>query len=188
MKQIWDRIERWAETTKPVARLELAPAAAANSIAALEAAIGQSLPADYKRSLAVHDGQNDKDNDGLTPIGHLLSVARSLDEWRIWKDLLDGGEFENSRSKPDEGVRDDWWNPGWIPITHDGGGNHICLDLNPAPGGTRGQLITMIHDDCPRERLALSFADYFAAIADGLETGKLALDGEMGWIMPIDEA
>mgnify|MGYP006198197397 CR=1 FL=1 len=42
-------------------------------------------------------------------------------------------------------------NPRWIPLTHDGSGNHIGLDFDPWPGGRVGQVILFGRDE----------ADYF---------------------------
>jgi cell wall assembly regulator SMI1 len=58
-------------------------------------------------------------------------------------------------------VRDDWWNPRWIPFTHDGGGNHLCLDLDPAEGGAVGQVISMWHDSGERAVQGHSFGEWF---------------------------
>jgi cell wall assembly regulator SMI1 len=90
----------------------------------------------------------------------------------IWIALLDHGEFDGISSEPQNGIRDDWVNRKWIPFTHDGAGNHLCIDLDPAPAGTHGQVITMWHDGLERERMADSFLDFFKAYVKGVLSGR----------------
>jgi cell wall assembly regulator SMI1 len=61
---------------------------------------------------------------------------------------LDGGEFEDFEDvEPVGPVKGEfWWNPLWIPIATNGGGDDICIDLDPAEGGKVGQIITFWHD------------------------------------------
>lgn len=40
-------------------------------------------------------------------------------------------------------------------------GDGLCIDLDPAPGGTVGQVIRRLHDDDRRERVAASFTQWF---------------------------
>jgi|GEM_PF-4118631 len=41
-------------------------------------------------------------------------------------------------------------------------GDGLCIDLDPAPGGTVGQVIRRLHDDDRRERVAASFTQWFS--------------------------
>ncbi len=61
------------------------------------------------------------DGPGFMDAWEFLSLSRMLDEWRIWKGLLDGGDLAGAKSEPEEGVADDsddWWNPKWVPLTY----------------------------------------------------------------------
>jgi cell wall assembly regulator SMI1 len=117
-----------------------------------------------------------------------LSLERIRDEWQVWKDLLDSGDFEGSASEPTgPGIKTDWWSPGWIPLTYDGSGNHDCLDLDPAPGGTAGQIIEFWHDDAERRILAPGFRDWLEQLAGGLEAGEYVLSDEYGGLVRRDE-
>ena len=94
----------------------------------------------------------------------MLSFNRIIDEWRVWKDLLDSKAFEDTSgpytSLPENGIKNNWWNPLWIPITYDGSGNHYCLDLDPEKDGSYGQIIRMWHDDPQRSIEASSFKEW----------------------------
>ena len=101
----------------------------------------------------------------------LLPLKEILAEWKRWKKLTDMGEFKNMKSGPDKGIRDDWWNPGWVPFADNGMGDLFCVDLAPTPAGTAGQVITMNHETSKRELLAPSFAAWLADLA-----GKIMRD------------
>lgn len=182
VQESWTRIETWLGTNAPDVLAALNPGASDKSIAEAEEAIGVTFPDDVKASYAMHDGQ---EPDGLTlmPNGEFLSLERMREEWDIWKELLDAGDFEGNESSPAKGVKNDWWNPAWIPITSDGAGNHDCLDLDPAKGGNVGQVITMYHDEDTREIEAPSFAEWLEVLANGLENGDYVLSKELGWIV-----
>nr|WP_241011423.1 SMI1/KNR4 family protein [Burkholderia sp. Ac-20392] len=59
----------------------------------------------------------------------------------------------------------------WIPFTHDGSGNHLCIDLDPADDGFSGQVIRVWPDDARRERIAGGFSEWLARIADEGQSG-----------------
>ncbi|MEB4632965.1 SMI1/KNR4 family protein [Burkholderia contaminans] len=136
-----------------------------DEIAALQTALGTQLPDAFVDSLRVHDGQADSGNE-FSGSDALLSAHEILAQWRIWKGLVDGGDFDGMESEPDPGIRDDWYNLKWIPFTHDGSGNHLCIDLDPAEDGFPGQVIRVWHDDARRERIAGSFSAWLVRVAD----------------------
>lgn len=69
---------------------------------------------------------------------------------------------------PDAGVRADWCNPGRVPFASNGG-DSVCIDLNPAKGGTLGQVILMNHESRHRLRLAASFGELLVRLAEHYE-------------------
>ena len=177
MKDTWKRIEDWLRTNAPAILVTLQPGATDSQIQELEEYLSVKFPIDVKESYLIHNGQNGYDF-GLVDGQEFLSLERIKDEWEVWKGLLDGGDFEGSGSEPDTGIKPDWWNEKWIPLTYDGWGNHYCLDLDPAEGGSVGQIITMWHDDVPRELLAGSFREWLKRFADKLEAGEYLFSEE----------
>ncbi|MEO1655927.1 MAG: SMI1/KNR4 family protein, partial [Bacteroidota bacterium] len=157
----------------------------------LEDLIGLSLPAEVIAFYKMHNGQ-EPDFYYLMDGEELLSLERMGDEWSIWKDLLDSGDFEQDgqaiESEPEEGIRNNWWNPAWIPLTYDGAGNHYCLDLDPTPQGKSGQIIRMWHDSSERELIADSFQEWMEAYVDGLEAGAFVYSEEYGAIISQEDA
>ena len=82
-------------------------------------------------------------------------VGRSSDLARI-------ADFGGDRYKikggawPEGAVDPAYINPRWIPLTHDGSGNHIGLDMDPWPGGRVGQIILYGRDEDVKTVLAPS--------------------------------
>ena len=175
MDELWNRLKLWLQENAPELLATLQPGATKPQIAALEQHLGASLPDDYRAFLQLSNGQP-ADPRRRFYDGELLSTATVKEEWDVWKELLDAGDFDDYQSEPHEGVKDDWWNPRWIPFTHDGGGNHLCLDLDPAKGGKTGQVITMWHDSMERELVFPDFTAWLENLVDGLESGQIVFD------------
>lgn len=178
----WNRFEAWL--TKNASHLieGLNPSITGNEIDKLEKTIGTKLPQEYIQFLQIHNGQS-RDSEGLIDTEELLSAERIIEEWTVWKDLLDKGDFDDSQSTPGNGIKSDWWNPKWIPITYDGHGNHYCIDLDPGIGGTSGQIIRMWHDSSERELIASSFKEWIAKYVRALEKGKYVYSEDWGGII-----
>lgn len=130
---------------------------------------GVEIPQEFIDFYKLHDGQLPY-SDGILNDEELLSIDRILEEYNIWKGLVEGDEFENP-SSPDPGIKNDWYNLRWIPFTSNGCGDNICLDLDPSSEGTYGQVIRMWHDDDERTVEANSFTEYLE-----LYLGKNYLD------------
>ena len=181
----WQRLEAWLKAHAPKVHDSLGPPATDEAIRALETAVGVTLPEELRAAYRLHDGQS-RDLTLVPPAesgdaGYsLLSLERIAGEWKSWKGLLDGGDFAGQVSGPDAGIRDDWWNPTWLPLTTNGGGDSHCLDLAPAAGGVSGQVITMVHAEAKRELAARSFGEWLAALADELAQGEWTRDDEGG--------
>ncbi|MDV2991669.1 MAG: hypothetical protein N4J56_001323 [Chroococcidiopsis sp. SAG 2025] len=179
MEEIWQRIDSWLQANTPHIFETLQSGASEAQIAELEAILSIKLPEDVKASYRIHNGQSIY-KEGLFEGREFLSLERIREEWEVWKDLLDAGEFEGYESDPDVGIRNNWWNDKWIPITYDGAGNHDCLDLDPADGETVGQIITMYHDSGDREIVSSSLRAWLQKYADGLESGQIILQDDYG--------
>jgi cell wall assembly regulator SMI1 len=186
MQDTWVRFEAWLAANAPQLIDELNPGATDAELRELATTIGTELPADFLTFYRIHNGQQSEAS-GLLNGEELLSIPSMLAEWTIWNDLLKGGDFEGATSTPAPGVRADWWNPLWLPLTYDGAGNHYCLDLAPAPGGTRGQIIRMWHDDSERTLLAVSFSEWITQYITALETGEYVFSEDYDGIVSADD-
>lgn len=178
--QAWARIEHWLAQNAPAVLGGLRPGASDTDIDATESTLKVLFPDDLRAFLRRHDGQ-DPEAATLLPEGQLLALDDIRDRWSFQQELLDAQEpIMASGSEPDPGVRADWWNPGWIPLTDDLSSDYLCCDLNPGPGGVRGQVIAFWHDSPERPVRWPSITAWLTAVADGLESGHLIYDPD-GW-------
>ncbi len=174
MKSIWNRIESWLEVNAPEIHSDLLAGATDEEICSAEEFMDIKFPDDLKISYRIHNGQR---GDSSTLLGEwqLYSLENMKSRWKILKKLFDAGEL-NAEATPIGPVRAEWWNPKWIPITHNGAGDLYCLDLAPAAGGEVGQIITFWHMDEKRERLANSLQDWLQSYAEDLENGRYTVE------------
>lgn len=187
MNQIWTQFETWLAVNWPDGLAALNPPATDDEIASLEAALGAKLPRDFVECLKNHNGQSESAG-GLFDNSEFLSTGAILDQWKVWKELLDSGEFDGISSDPQQGIRSDWWNCRWIPFTHNGCGDHYCIDLEPDDGGRPGQIITMWHDMAERELQAQSFEAWFQKYVSAVVAGEYVHSEDFGGLVRSDEA
>ena len=187
MKDIWSQFENWLSANWPEGFAALNPPATDHEIASLESALGVKLPQDFIDCLKIHDGQSDTVG-GVLDGQEFLSSKAILDQWSVWKDLLDSGDFSGIESEPQDGIRSDWWNASWIPFTHNGGGDHYCIDLAPGEGGQVGQVITMWHDMGERSLEAKSFRAWFTEYVAAVMAGDYLYSDDYGGLIHKDDA
>lgn len=161
MKLIWTRLETFLGATNPALLADLSPPATDSELYELECELGVALPADFVACLKIHNGQKGE-SEWLFAGSEFLSSRRILQEWVIWRDLMNSGDFDDVAAESGVSVKPVWWSPKWIPFTYNGAGDHLCLDLDPSNLGLSGQVITLWHDDGARKKEADSFAQWFA--------------------------
>ena len=174
VKESWKGIKAALKEQDRLENVSLNKPATAAALSKAATKWGVTLPEEFVESYRLHNGQASEVEDLIpSPTGgefdgtfQLLPLDEIDSEWAMWKELVDGGEFTGTTSDPDKGIRDDWWNTGWIPFAANGGGDSICLDLNPAKEGRMGQVITMNHETSERRLLANSFAEWLAEFAE----------------------
>ena len=183
----WTRIEKWLAANAGETLEALSRGASAASIAEVERTTGVKLPAAVRASYRRLDGD---DGSGIFPAIETEEMAYSpMPLSRVASEWRSGSKF--ARSYPadaefdaDRGIRREYWNPGWIPIATNGGGDYHCIDLSPAAGGTVGQVIEWRHETDERRLLAPSWEHRLTELADGLESGKYAYDEGHGVVRP----
>ena len=114
---------------------------------------------------------------------NIFSLKDIVSEWQMFKELEEVETWSDAgipyyfteqikRSGWQTGpIQPVWWHQHWIPFGRDLAGNHCCLDLIPAPGGTVGQVIDRDHEAGPARVLASSFLEVLSAFASDLESG-----------------
>lgn len=182
----WERYVSAIEKAQPAFRSYLGQGASEAEIQAAETATKSAFPADLRHLLSRHAGSNSY---FALPGWELFEPARIAEEWAIWEQLR-RTQFvpEGYDCEPNGPIKgDEWWRLGWIPFCGDGGGNHLCVDLDPAEGGTAGQVISMWHDMPNRDLIGISLTDFIEIIAADAEAGNLVWDEEMGGVYEAQE-
>ena len=154
------------------------PPATAPDIAEFEQLVGFEMPHSYRQLYHWHDGEND-DRWGHIYGLPLLPLQAAGAQWKAWRRTL--ADLGGNRyavpggAWPQDAVDSAYINPGWIPLTHDGSGNHIGLDFDPWPSGRVGQVILFGRDEDVKVVLAESLGRFLEWIADLLEGGNFRL-------------
>lgn len=169
------RVDAWLCANAPEIAESLRPGASEEQLQDLEAALGVELPPDFRRWLAIHDGQ-EEGYPGLFEGHTLLPVDHILGEWQVFAEVGELVEDVTLCAFP-LGVRRVWYDARWIPIAYLGSSEWFVIDLHPAPGGPLGQIFFRAKSgDC--DRALPGFGAWLRALADDLEAGRVALDSE----------
>ena len=175
------RLDAWYSAQLPPDRYRFNPPATEAQLDAFELLVGIKLPKAYRQLYRWHDGEDD-DRWGHIYGLPLLPLREAGFQWKAWKGVLadfDGNRYEISgRGWPEGAVDPAYINPRWIPLTHDGSGNHIGLDFDPWPRGRVGQVILFGRDEDVKAVLAQSLGKFLEWIAGLLESGNFRLEAK----------
>jgi cell wall assembly regulator SMI1 len=173
------RLDAWYAAHLPPDKYRFNPPATDAQLDAFERQVGLRMPRAYRQLYRWHDGEND-DRWGHIYGLPLLPLDRAAAQWKSWiKDVLPyfgGNRYAIPGGAWPQGAVDPAYiNPRWIPLTHDGSGNHIGLDFDPWPGGRVGQVILFGRDEDVKAVLAQSLGKFLEWIAGMLEDGNFRL-------------
>jgi len=172
------RLDAWFAAHLPPDRYVFNPPATETELTAFERRVGIKLPRAYHQLYRWHDGEDD-DRSGHIYGLPILPLDEAGSQWQAWVDVL--AEFGGNRYQipggawPAGAVDPAYINPRWIPLTHDGSGNHIGLDFDPWPGGRVGQVILFGRDEEVKAVLAESLGEFLGWIVGLLEGGNFRL-------------
>lgn len=176
----WDSLEAWMRANAPEALARLRPGASDAALTAAARRLGFPLPEEVKAFYRRHDGGDL----GLFDGQEFLSLQAMVESWNVKRGVAaDGPEIDDDEAP--HGVKGVWWSPGWLPIA-DTDGFGFYLDLDPAEGGTRGQIIYWASDAGAESLVAPSLADWFESYVADVQAGNvLWLDD--GYFSRLDE-
>ena len=187
MKDSWIKIKAWLTNNHPEVIPTLNAGASPSDINELELNIGTSMPDDFKEFYSIHNGQA-YTHLRLFDGDILLSTSDIIAEWKQWKEVFPSinkdciEQFGSPAvSNPDPGIKNDWWNLLWIPITANGCGDNYCIDLDPTEEGQKGQIIRMWHDDPQRELVSASFRQWISDYIRDLHNNTYEPSHDVGW-------
>jgi cell wall assembly regulator SMI1 len=188
--ELWSRIEKWASTNAPCMLEDLNPGASADEIAALELELGRALPAAFRDSLRLHNGETEG---WPCPIfadfGRYLPASEITRYSRLYGEII-AARFAQDEAQMDaeqlteagiifvEGpVKPVMYSPNWIPIMDFNGDTFWALDFDPAERGREGQVIEVDWEATTWRVVAPSFAAFLSDYVQGLESGEYRIVG-----------
>ena len=171
-----NRISHWLAAHAPrILSESLNPGASEVQLAALEAAIGQHLPADYRALYLRHDGLNeDAKNFGSFVYGmSFLPLAEVAASWqrRTRSPAPVPVRHAHPALKADNALR-----PQWLCLGFDGSHAWLCVDLAPVDGHRYGQVILIDEEMETAFPVADSVVGLLTDFAHDLEQGRYSLD------------
>jgi cell wall assembly regulator SMI1 len=183
VEEIWIEIKLWIDRNAPHLLNYLGHPASIKDLQDVEDKLGIKFSDGFKEFYMVHNGQVDE-SECIIYEHAILPLERIVGEWEAWTDLLNKGAFMcngvNATSDPDPGIKNDWWNTKWIPVTSDGCGDSFCVDMDPGNVGRAGQIISMRHDSGWRELKSNSFEDWIIQYANDLKQGLYIYEERLG--------
>lgn len=194
---LWQRLESWAGENAPEMLTELNHGAKDVDIEALEKAFGYPLPATYRASLKIHDGESDGWPSRIfADMGAYHSAESALNDYNMYLSLgSKGTKFDESeiieQMESDiitvEGpVRPCTFSSGWLPILNCNGDVFWALDYAPAAGGQKGQVIQVDLEGCYWSVVAPDFETFFQQYVSGLEAGSYEIQNGLATKDPVD--
>jgi len=148
MTDTWKRLENLYSKYSPDILADLMPGASKEEFDGLEKLLKIQLPQSFWLVYLIHNGQTGIAAPALVD-WYLLPIKSIQKQWLLMSKLLDQGAL-NAEATAKGPVQPVWWKTSWIPVGASGGGDFQCLDLDPAPGGKAGQIVTFLHTDGER--------------------------------------
>lgn len=180
--EAWSRIADWHRTNVPSKETRLPDGVSAQELSIAETSLGVVLPSDVREIYLRHDGSGDG---GLFPRGYdLMPIKRVVSDWVMLSSVDQAQQPDSSPPQVEPGIKSQWWNKSWVPLTGNGGGDHHCIDFDPGDGGVSGQLIRYSHEVGPLRVVALTFTEWLVQLANDLANGKYRFDEYDNWLVP----
>lgn len=162
---IWAEIDAWLASHAPTTLAALAGPVSEETVAAVERALGRALPPDVIASYRVHDGYTSLHHYEYVPLGV------GLEYWQSHAGLTGRVSADVSPK-----IKPVYWHPGWFPVAMDGCGNLLCVDLDPEPEGSFGQVVWWEVHEGPFLSEHPSWGGWLDRFRRGLAAGEFGTD------------
>jgi len=181
IKQLWQRLETWANNNAPELLDELQGPASDIEIEELEKRLHLILPEDLKESLLIHNGEDDGwPARVFYEYGAYLPVPKIYNMWKKLSSLSKNSEryVDDDEQPSDNRIKLVTFSERWIPVMEQNGDVFWAVDLDPGETGINGQIIE-VDWECDSYRvIAESFNDLFFKYVKSLESGKIDIELE----------
>lgn len=182
MKRSFETIAQWLEQNDPDKASPFNPPASDDDITATEQRLGLELPAAVRDLYRLANGQP---SDAVSLEGSfvIMSLEEIVDAAAFLNEEFPDGinvyASDDAVVEADQGIRPFWWSRSWIPIMQNGGGDYLSVDLAPADGGQRGQIISYYHDEMFRSLVARGLDVLLDDLAVRLASGRCRIEDGM---------
>ena len=141
-QNLWQKIQQSLLAIAPSIGESFQKPAQENQIKALEDVVAQPLPESFKEYLRTFNGQTQSDSPHYF-MGYnlLLPTDEIIETYQMLVEDFEGESIADELN-PNK-IQPVLWNKGWIPFTDFEATTRICIDLNPAGNGVKGQVIML---------------------------------------------
>lgn len=149
-------------------KLFLQPGASEEDLIQLQETLNVTIPKEMVEFYRIHNGQL-WDIGGQCFIRNLTlsPISEIVENWHFLNEEFEGDELEASFDKE---IKPLLWNPKWLPIASNGGGDYLCLDTDPTNEGQPGQVLYFWHDWGNRSVKAKSLFEFIQACLEEEDT------------------
>jgi KNR4/SMI1 homolog 2 len=171
-QSLWQEIQQSLLAIVPSIGESFQKPAEESQIKALEDAVTQPLPESFKEYLRTFNGQAQSDSPNYF-MGYnlLLPTDEIIETYQMLVEDFEGESIADELN-PNK-IQPVLWDKGWIPFTDFEATTRICIDLNPATNGVKGQVIMLypgIDYQSDEVVLANSFEEFTQKIWNILDT------------------
>ncbi|WP_342435485.1 SMI1/KNR4 family protein [Paenibacillus sp. FSL L8-0436] len=143
---LWQRIIAKGSRNTPgyEANLNLQPGASVEELDGLASTLEVVLPQELRDFYSIYNGQDwEAGSECFVRNLTLSPLEQIIEHWEFLNEEFDPDDMEPEIVPQ---IKPFLWNPRWIPIASNGGGDHFCVDTDPSEEGTFGQLLYFYHD------------------------------------------
>lgn len=141
-QNLWQKIQQSLLAIAPSIGESFQKPAEESQIKALEEVIAQPLPESFKEYLRTFNGQAQSDSPNYF-MGYnlLLPTDEIIETYQMLVEDFEGESIADELN-PNK-IQPVLWDKGWVPFTDFEATTRICIDLNPATNGVKGQVIML---------------------------------------------
>jgi len=141
-QNLWQKIQQSLLAIAPSIGESFQKPAQESQIKALEDVVAQPLPESFKEYLRTFNGQAQSDSPNhFMGYNLLLPTDEIIETYRMLVEDFEGESIADELN-PNK-IQPVLWDKGWIPFTDFEATTRICIDLNPATNGVKGQVIML---------------------------------------------
>ncbi|WP_234085666.1 SMI1/KNR4 family protein [Azonexus sp. R2A61] len=183
--QSLNEFEVWLKSHLPEVAADLNAGATEEELERFSITLGVTLPDDFMRLYAWHNGQGRRTNAGPWYGLGFLPLDRIQQECEMWRQVLKESSQESltslasrMKSTPPGYVKKQYANDCWIPFAYDWSGNYLGIDLSPDEYGSYGQVINFGRDEERKIAVSPSIGTFIDWMVSELGSGNFNIKEE----------